>query len=49
MALFNRNEEENRVPEIRVQGEEAMVPQTEEDGEDKEKKIKFSKKVWGCR
>lgn len=46
MSLFNRNTEQE-VPEIQVQGEEAVIPQTQDGEEGKPKKIKFPKKTWG--
>jgi len=48
MALFNRNDKE-QVPEIQIQGDEAVIPKPEGDkAQDKEtNRFKVPTKSWG--
>lgn len=49
-SLFNRNNTE-QVPEIEIQGDQAIIPNTEEDSGRKEtkkpKSVQVEEKTWG--
>jgi hypothetical protein len=51
MTLFNRNNNQQEVPEIQIQGDEATIPQPEETaGNDvipTDRRVRIPPKSWG--
>jgi hypothetical protein len=49
MSLFNRNNNQ-QVPEVEIQGDEAIIPTPDDEQKEeakKPKKVKFDPKTWG--